>query len=213
MKKAYKLLMLLLTVCLLTGALALAACGDKDKNVTYTIEVQCEDTVIFGGLSVRLKKENGETAEEKSVPRDGKVTFSLESGTYTADLTAKPGFESIFEDYYYTMATVTADRPAATIEVLPTDAQGAETIGYSVKVLLPDGSPAAALRIQLCGGPSSAYACHEGVTDENGVASFSLPAGNYDVHIDAPPAGSAFDNNAYKMTAEGGSLTVTLTAE
>lgn len=211
MKKIYRAFALLLSLCAAIGVFALSACGDeKDETATYTVTLTCENALVFGGLNVRMTAEDGTVAAEKSAAAT--VTFSLKKGTYKADLSFKKGFdETLLENYTYAPATLTAEKLSATIAIVPAE-EAPKTIAYTVKVLKPDGTPAADVGVQLCGGPENAYACHDGKTDASGVASFELPAGNYDVHIDAPPTGFAFNNNAYKMTDKGGTLEVSLTA-
>lgn len=207
-KKLFRALALFMTLCAAVGLFALSACGDG--SVSYTVTLHCEEnSTISNGLIVQLKGEDGSVAEAS--PKNGVATFSLASGSYTVGLKCKAGFEDLLNGYSYEVLTLTAEKPSATLEIVPDDAD-AERVVYSVKVEKPDGTAVAGLEVQLCGGAGDAYACHQAATDASGVASFELPAGSYDIHIDNPPAGFRFDNNAYKMTAEGGSLTVTLTA-
>ena len=212
MKKIYRLFALICALCAAVGVLALSACGDGNESgtVNYTVTVRCEEnTTVPNGLNIRLK--TGETVAAEKSAKGGTVTFALEKGTYTVELVEAKNFEGLLLGYTYTPVTLTPDKPTATIDIVPA-AEEAENIAYSVKVLKPDGTPAANVRIQLCGGPADAYACHDGTTGSDGVASFTLLAGNYDIHIDTPPEGFAFDNNAYKMTEKGGSAEVYLTA-
>ena len=210
MKKICRVFALLLSLCAAIGLFSLTACGEeKDGTATYTVTVTCENTLLLGGLNVRMTAEDGTVAAES--PAAATVTFSLKKGTYKADLSFRKGFdETLLENYTYTPATLTAEKLTATLAIVPAEEAPAE-IAYTVKVLKPDGTAAANVGVQLCGGPENAYACHDGKPDASGVATFNLLAGNYDVHIDEPPTGFTFDNNAYKMTDTGGTLEVSLT--
>ena len=115
MKKIYKLFAAVLSLCLAAGALALAACGEKDGKVTYNVSLSCTDTLIFGGLIVQIKGEDGALIEEKPAP-DGSVSFTLEGAEYTVDLAEKAGFEGILQEYVYSVATLSAEKSSAQIE-------------------------------------------------------------------------------------------------
>ncbi len=210
----------LLTLSLLSLC-ALTACGqdatppdnkepaDTSDKVTYTVSLTCEDnTALFNGIYVQLKNADGTVAGQET-PKGGKATFSLDAGEYTVNLVAKPNFEGMLDGLLYELKTVTKENPSVTIDIT-SPVESDDTIPYTLTVLDKDGNPAANLLVQLCGGPKGQ--CFTRTTDENGVAAFSLSAGVYAVHIDTPPAGNTFDNTAYQMTEEGGTLTVHLTA-
>ena len=222
-KKIFHTLLLVLSLCLALGVFAFAACGEKDdqggnggqdgqedNKVTYTVTLSCEDSLILNGINVQIKNFDGTVVGEQGV-KNGPVSFSLDKGTYTVDLAEKAGFEQMLDDYVYGIATVTAESPSATIEILPADSQyeDAEKIAYRVTVLKPDNTPYVGASVQLCGGPLNV--CNNGTTDESGVATFSLPAGDYDVHIRGID-GYTFDETNCKMGSTGGELTVTLQA-
>lgn len=197
-------------VLLAALSLCLSACGDNgntaDGTTVYKITVTCEDTMVPDGVKVQMKKSDGTVAAEKT-PENGVASFTLESGSYSVVLAELPSLAGLLADYSYAQTTVTAENPNATVEIVPLDTAG-ETIVYSLTVNMPDGSPAADLTVQLCGGPKGM--CNIGMTDGSGKAVFNLPAGEYEVHIDNPPQGTKFDNAEYKMTSAGGDLTIVL---
>lgn len=210
MKKIFKTLLIVLSLTFVLGAFAFAACGEGDGKVTYTVTLECEDTLILNGINVQVKNSDGTVVGEQGV-KNGSVSFELDKGTYTVDLVDKAGFEHMLDDYVYANATVTAESPSVTIQILPADAQygDVEKIAYRVTVLKPDNTPYAGANVQLCGGPLNV--CNTATTDDSGVATFSLPAGNYDVHVRVSD-GYTFDDTNCKMGSEGGEITVTLQA-
>lgn len=198
-------------VCTVLSLCALAACGEEgDPNggattQTYTVTVSCEENpLLLSGVKVRLVSESGVAGE--SALTNGKASFTLEKGKYTVELIEV--IDDILSDYVYAQTEVTESAPSATIEILPKEETG-ETVEYRVTVLKPDESPVGELAVQLCGGPKGL--CWTARTDAQGVATFNLEAGEYEVHINILPDGYKFDNNEHKMTAEGGALTVHLT--
>lgn len=206
MRKISKVFALIFTLCIALGALALSACG----TVTYTVNLSCEDTLIYGGLTIQLKKDGAVVAEEKA--DSGSASFTLESGVYSVYLVEKKGCEGILQKYTYSIMELTEKSPTVKVKIVDKNLlyQGSQTISYQVKVQKPDGTPVPKVNVQLCGGPT--YVCNFSVTDENGVAKFDLPAGEYEVHIEQKIDGFTFDNNQYKMDSMGGELTVSLTA-
>ncbi len=203
---------ILLAVCTAAALFAIAACGENSDNgeknedgkVTYTVTVTCEDNpILLTGVKARLSKADGTVAAESELT-DGKATFELDKGSYTVDLVER--IADMLSEYVYAQKTVTESTPSVTIEILPA-AETGETVSYTVTVMKPDNTPAAGITVQLCGGPKGM--CNTARTNDAGIAVFEIAAGEYEVHI-TPPEGFTFDNNQYKMTAEGGSLTVTL---
>ena len=210
-KRIFKVFALIFSLCLVFGAMALSACGEENGTVTYTITLSCEDQLIFNGLNVQIKDESGNVTGEQAV-KNGAASFTLEKGTYTVGLAEKAGFEHTLDYYIYNVVTVTADAPSATLALLPADAQyeGQEKIEYRVKVVKPDNTPVPNVMVQLCGGPMNV--CNNATADADGVATFSLPAGDYDVHVESKLDGFTFDNTAYKMDSTGGELVVSFQA-
>ena len=210
MKHIYRTFGILALVLCLLGVMT--ACDEKPEEppatepLTYTVEVTCEDPILLG-LEVQFKNASG-TFVAASAIVNGIATVNLPAATYSVAIVTLPGFEGTLDGYAYNIATVTAITTTAQINIVPADALGDETITYTVTVLLPEGAPVPNIYVQLCGGPSSA--CYPRMTNENGVAVFELPAGDYEVHIEHIfwPLGYQFDDNTYKMTAEGGELTV-----
>ncbi len=219
---------LMAATCMAFACAALAACGDKPKlddptqddpnggntgtTATYTVNVVWEDLpTLTDALVVNVTEADGTPAGESAVS-GGKATFTLEKGNYFATVSEGEGFEGILDGYVFTRAELTATATSATVNIVPwTDSLDA--IDYVVTVKLPDGSPAVGLVVQLCGGPEGApYACHRFTTDANGTVTARLLPGNYDIHIDEPPAGCTFDNEAYKAHEDGAPIEITLPA-
>lgn len=201
-------------VCLVLSFGALAACGGETGNngsVNYTVTVTCSEDIIYDstyGITVQLKDESGNVAAEKPVQK-GAMTFSLPAATYTVSLKDPQTILTIFS-LVYNEATLTDNSRSATIAVIP-ESEAAPKIAYSVTLQYPDGSPAANVTVQLCGGANGA--CFPAKTNAQGVATFELEAGDYDVHVQNCPAGYTFNDNQYKMNSEGGNITVKLIAQ
>ena len=215
--KKFRLFILALALTLCFGALA--ACnhtpsdgGDPDE-VVYTVSVTCEESYVLEGLKVQLKTADGAVAEEKALPTPNNgvsnVSFELPAARYTVNLTAKEGNEQYLRDYVYTLGTLTAINRSALVSLTPAD-EVSDPVTYTLTVQYPDGTPASAIHVQLCGGPKNV--CNAQKTDASGVAVFTLDAGEYEVHISEHPAGYTFDDTQYKMTAENNTLTVSFKA-
>ncbi len=216
MKHFKRILVLVCTLCVALGLGLMAACGPDNpepapsSDVTYTVTVTCDNALILSGVKVKMTPEDG--AETEAALVDGKATFTLPAGTYTASLVET--MEGILTGYTYAPQTLTATSPSATIALTAGSPEGPgdqkEMVDYTLTVQLPDGTPVANLMVQLCGGP--VYTCHVAETDANGVASYKLEAGNYEVHIakeqENYPAEYIFDDTRYTMGSAGGELTV-----
>lgn len=210
LKLIRRLSVLAVALCLALGITALAACEDDpgDENVTYTVTVTCADnTSLLNALTVQLKTADGAVVAESRLS-GGTATFTAEAGTYTIALVEIAGFEGTLVEwgFIYPIVTVTKDSPSATIDIVRPDYGGQETVTYLVTVLYPDGTPAANISVQLCGGPS--YVCNPSRTDESGVAAFEIPAYDYEVHIDQKVEGFQFDNTKYTATESTLEITV-----
>ena len=182
--------------------------GDSTK-IVYTVTISCEEnSTIAKGFTVQLKKADGSVAAEAQPEAGGKVSFTLEKGDYSVNLVALEQFKDmIMSNYSYPQMQVTAAEPNVTVKVVPIE-ETADPVTYTLTVLLPNGSPAANLDVQLCGGPKGM--CNPARTGADGKVVYQLAAGEYEVHIDTPPAGSKFNNAQYKMTEESNTLTITL---
>ncbi len=123
MNKTIKtLLVAVMVVCLAVSAIALVAC--KDKTVTYTVNVTCNDTAALNNVKVQIKKADG-TLVKEATPIDGKATFDLEGADYTATLTG------VAEGYEFADGKLTADAPSCTITVTK---KQTEPTGYTYTV-------------------------------------------------------------------------------
>lgn len=114
MKALKKLITLLTSVCLLGGiAMAATACGGEEQQSTntgsssvedgmieYTFTIQKEDGSPLSGVTVTLKQDFDDIAEETTAA-NGSVVFSLEEGTYSV------WTENLPELHYLSQSTVT----------------------------------------------------------------------------------------------------------
>lgn len=210
-----KLISLGLILCALFSLTLFAACGEPDEGddgtAVYTVTLSCEqNSTIVKGFTVQLRKADGSVAAEARPEADGKVSFTLEKGDYSVNLVALDQFKDmIMSSYSYPQVQVTAAQPNATVKIVPLEDE-TNPVTYTLTVLLPGGSPAANLDVQLCGGPKGM--CNPARTGADGKVVYHLAAGEYEVHIDTPPAGCKFSNTQYKMTEAGNTLTITLEA-
>lgn len=80
---------------------------------------------------------------------------------------------------------------------------------YTVKVVDDAGNPIAGAMVQIC-----SENCYPGVTNEEGVASFSVVEDTYKVSFISIPAGYALTGDAPEIYYEEGArdITITLTA-
>ena len=210
MQRFFKTILYLgLLLCLMLGVVSVAAaCTDEpDENeeiqsVTYTVTVTCDDAIILSTVKVQLSKEDGTAATEAKSLTKGSVSFELEKGTYTVVITGAAGYE-------YAETTLTAENFTATVALVPEGTLSGgntdeEDVTYTVTVTLPDNTPIANLMVQL--------GSHLAKTNSAGVATFSLPAATYKVHIDenqtAYPALHTFDNAKYTVSATVLNITV-----
>lgn len=93
-----------------------------------------------------------------------------------------------------------------------TGSSEAQTNGYKVKVLYPDGKPVEGARVQFCTATNCLAETY--LTGSDGTVFFPCDANVYDVHlVQGIPAGYEFDANAYKTPAAYGEVTVYLTAK
>lgn len=179
------------------------------EKITYTIELSCTwSSSLYRGFMAELKRADGSVADTAEFGNGGRAELTLEPDTYSVSIVEKDEFKGQLGNYQYAQKTVTKDSPSVKIELTRPDANE-ETVEYRVTVLDKDGNPVAGLLIQLCGGPKGM--CNPARTDDNGVATLNLPAGEYEVHIDAPPQGNKLDGIP-KTSESGGELTVRLSA-
>lgn len=159
-----------------SATVALTAKQAGEELVTYTVTVVCDDDISLDGVKVQLKK-GAENAGEKEL-EDGKASFELEAGTYTATLTGCP------EEYTYEPQTLTAVSPAATIRLTKQESAAVE-VTVSVKagkdVFGADcpKTPLGNAKVAFYASATDLKPLAEGVTDENGKANFAIPAGVY----------------------------------
>lgn len=212
MKKLNRIVLLLMCVAALV--LGLVACqnntdGGTDGKVTYTVNVVCpeDDITLPDVLQVKLLKSDGSDAATAQRLVDGKATFELEPGTY------KVAFLMLPTKYATPDATLTATTRTVTITITDKASEEQNTkVVYKVKLLTPEDEPVADVAVQLCGGIGDSYACHQMQTDANGVATYELVAGNYDIHVASSewPSGLIFDDEKYKVTTADKDTTVTV---
>lgn len=107
-----------------------------------------------------------------------------------------------------TEPTVPAVTAAPVVE--ETEPPVEEFDGYTVTVVDEAGAPIPGAVVQLC-----LDTCFPGITDENGVAKFSMEEADYKVSFAALPAGYTYTTEEQEFYFESGSkeLTITLKAE
>ena len=207
-----KILYLGLLLSLVLGVSSIAAaCTGEDQNddqpITYTVSVTCDDPIILSTVKVQLSKDDAAATEAKSLTK-GSVSFELTKGTYTVDITGATGYE-------YEKTTLTAENPTATIALVPEGTlsdNGKDKVSYTVTVTLPGNTPIANLVVQLRVPAKDGGKSYPAMTNSAGVATFSLPAATYEVHIDENqttyPKLYTFDNAKYTVSATVHSVTV-----
>lgn len=210
-----------LGLCLTLGICA-AACTPTEQpspeKVTYTITVNCpEDENMLYFVKVQLQGANGFKSEQIE-PTNGKAVFTLDEGEYTAVLISDALGEG--QMYTYTEKKVSKSSPNATLEIVRNDTSGTNPkpndnhIDYRIIVQDPDGKPVSGVQIQLCLDEDNGYCVNaETLTDANGTVVMHLEPGVFQIHINTPPEGFEFDNDAYKTTNAGGDFIVKLTAK
>lgn len=100
-----------------------------------------------------------------------------------------------------TEAPAVIETTAAETEAPAEEAAG----GYTVTVLDENGNPVVGAMVQLCKD-----ACVPALTDENGVAKFSLPEDDYKVSFTMMPAGYTYVDDVQEFHFEGGSTEMTI---
>lgn len=214
MKNLFKTLALIgVALCLSLGVLAFAACSEKEDNndgeVTYTVTVTCTDnSSILNLLNVQLRDSDGNVVATSKITKasaaatSGTATATLQADTYSVYLVETAGNEGVLaeEELVYAIKTVTKDNKSVTVELAYDTSDNKVT--YTVTFLNADNTPAANTSVSLCGGPI--YSCYPQITGTDGVAVFTLPAGEYEVHVGADATGTMV------TVTDNGSTTVTI---
>ena len=81
--------------------------------------------------------------------------------------------------------------------------------GYQIQVVDPDGYPVKGVAVQFC----SDTECRMAKTDEDGIASFDVPAGSYTIHLLKVPAGYEKDPREYVAPETPDLVTLTINQE
>ena len=104
---------------------------------------------------------------------------------------------------------VETEAPVAVTEAPATEAAIPEGMAvYTVTVVDENGTPVVGAMVQLCKD-----SCVPGVTNESGVATFTLPEDDYKASMLAMPAGHAYAGETEEFYFEGAfELTITLKA-
>ena len=135
-----KLGTLVTAACLLCAAGALAACGEEQSGEKLSYSVTVLDPAGEPLKGVNVKWSGVKTAYPTL--ESGKATANLAGGDYEIAL---DGLSSI---YKYSPVTVTASAPDKTVTLEWAPEEG--KIVYTVKVLLPDGTPVKGAKVELC---------------------------------------------------------------
>ena len=102
----------------------------------------------------------------------------------------------------------TNETPAATATVTPnapTPTPDDGKVTYTVKVVDENNNPLANVMVQLC-----LESCFPGLTDANGVATFSREEADYKVGIVSLPAGYTYSSDVTDFYYEEGSTDMTI---
>ena len=91
----------------------------------------------------------------------------------------------------------------------PSGEAGAASADYAIAFVDEAGNPVAGVVANVCDDVS----CTVVTSDAGGRASFSLPSYAYDVHVIQVPEGYAVPGEGYVLPAEGGEITISLSAQ
>ena len=91
----------------------------------------------------------------------------------------------------------------------PSGEAGAASADYAIAFVDEAGNPVAGVVANVCDDVS----CTVVTSDASGRASFSLPSYAYDVHVIQVPEGYAVPGEGYVLPAEGGEITISLSAQ
>ena len=91
----------------------------------------------------------------------------------------------------------------------PSGEAGAANADYAIAFVDEAGNPVAGVVANVCDDVS----CTVVTSDASGRASFSLPSYAYDVHVIQVPEGYATPGEGYVLPAEGGEITISLSAQ
>lgn len=190
MKKIFILILALLT------ALCFVACekeeegnndqGGNEENlpttVTYTVKVMNGETPISGA---KVSIVNLMTEDKKLVTTDanGVATYEAEAGMYSAELFTVPGVT----DFDRTPKTFDATK-LITFDLAP---ENVELITYTIYVKDENGNPIDGVQVQIC----DTVCRTPKTTDSNGMATDSVPAGNWKAQLTDVDGYHYFDEN------------------
>ena len=185
-------LLSILAVVLVCAAL-LAACnrgGDVTTGPSGNVENTTNGSTT--GTDGTTAPSVGETTQpgETTVPNETTVPGATE-GTTAPSVTEPP---------VITQPPVTTDPPATTA---PQGGNENNEIKYTVTVLDGDGKPVKNLIVELSNGKIAS-------TNSSGVASFTLPKGNYTVTFKDRSGKADYSDVVEQLTASKTSITVTL---
>lgn len=101
------------------------------------------------------------------------------------------------------------DQSGETEATEPSGEAGAANADYAIAFVDEAGNPVAGVVANVCDDVS----CTVVTSDASGRASFSLPSYAYDVHVIQVPEGYATPGEGYVLPAEGGEITISLSAQ
>ena len=101
------------------------------------------------------------------------------------------------------------DQSGETEATEPSGEAGAANADYAIAFVDEAGNPVAGVVANVCDDVS----CTVVTSDAGGRASFSLPSYAYDVHVIQVPEGYAVPGEGYVLPAEGGEITISLSAQ
>lgn len=159
---------------------------EEVQTVDYTVTVQNSDGEAVSGASVTV---DGQT---KTTGSSGQATFTLEEGSYTAQVSAN--------GYLNTSSSITASSDSTSTTVSLTAEQTGEVYTQTFTVEDADGEPVSGATVE--------FGDQTKTTDGNGEVTFTTSEGDYDVAVSA----EGYQDASETVTVSGdSSSTLTLT--
>lgn len=232
MKKLMRnLLLLTAAASLLCGMGLFAACGETEnggqnedpnaEKVAYSVTVLDPAGLPLPGIGVKL----GSVATVYNTLENGKITANLEAKEYEISLVNLPVI------YKYSAVKVSESEREKTVSLQWNPEEG--KVVYTVRVLLPDGTPVKGAWVELCLASDSSGTCTSfpvltnekgesysmgAVDEESGVWLLGLSPATYKAKVlSGIPTGYTYemDGEQYYLggtaTAENTTLVITLT--
>ncbi|MDE7158138.1 MAG: redoxin domain-containing protein [Clostridiales bacterium] len=193
-------LIVALVLCFVTLCLGVfSACDDDEDGINYSVTVELPDGSGASGVTVSFGL-NGKDYGSVVTGEDGKAEKRLDSNVYDVTLSNLP------EGYEFTETAQTNRLGSPLLLTL-----SAKTLDYSVTVTLPNGATAPLSGIQVT-WRNGAKDVADAVTNENGVATATLPAGDYNIVLEDVPEGYWLETSL-TATAANSAVTANLAVD